>query len=261
MKKAFISTVSLAFVFSMALSFASCEGDDDATKENTSTSTSTSSQITSAQATEGETEKATDAQTDTPDATEPIEDPATDAAVTDAPITNAPATNAPETSSPAKDTTKAPETSAPAEDTTKAPETEAPVEDTTSPVTTKPEEDTTAPATTAPGQDPNVDYSEWGKHGFENLLPIPLPFSDEEADWISRESTSDNYQVKNNKKIRLDDPDDFPRIFKEYVESYEAYGYKVTLEQYEYAAQYKRERLFVFSCGDGYVSILIYYRS
>ena len=260
MKKAFISTVLLALVFSMALSFASCDGDDDATKENISTTTE-ATQTNAPQATEKQTEKATDAQTDTPDATEPAEDPATDAAVTDAPITNAPATNAPETSNPAKDTTKAPETSAPAEDTTKAPETEAPAEDPTSTATTKPEEDTTAPATTAPGQDPNVDYSQWGKHGFENLIPIPLPFSDEEADWVSKRDGSVNYYVRNDKKIRLENPDDFIKIFKEYVESFEAYGYMVTLEQYAFAAQYKRDQLFYFQCGDGYVTIDIYYCS
>ena len=93
------------------------------------------------------------------------------------------------------------------------------------------------------------------------MLPIPLPFSDEEADWISREDSSDNYQVKNNKKIRLENPDDFIKIFKEYVESFEDYGYMITCEQYEFAAQFKREQLFVFQCGDGYINILIYYRS
>ena len=253
MKNKLKTPLTLLLAFATCMTFAACTGQISSTDALSDNGTSSNEEATLA-------EISTSAIT-----TAPAEDPATNATVTDAPVTDAPVTNepatTPETKAPAKDTTKMPETEAPVEDTTKVPETEAPVEDTTSEVTTKPEEDTKAPATTAPGQDPNVDYSEWGKHGFENLLPIPLPFSDEEADWISRESTSDNYQVKNNKKIRLDDPDDFPRIFKEYVESYEAYGYKVTLEQYEYAAQYKRERLFVFSCGDGYVSILIYYRS
>jgi hypothetical protein len=208
MKKAFISTVSLALVFSMALSFASCDGDDDVTKDQ-------STQTNAPQATEKQTEKATDAQTDTPDESEPTEDTATNAAVTNAPITN-------------------------------------------SPVTTP---ETKAPATTAPGQDPNVDYSHWGKHGFENLLPIPLPFSDEEADWVSREYSLDHYSIKNNKKIRLDDPDDFPRIFKEYVESFEDYGYSVMPEQYGLGAQYKMEHKVDFKCEDGYVTIDIYYLS
>ncbi len=257
MKKAFISTVSLALVFSMALSFASCDGDDDVTKENTSAATE-ATQTNAPQATEGETEKVTDRQTDIPDESEPAEDSATNAIVTEVTVTDAPETKQPQI---IVQTTKAPETSAPVEDTTKAPETEAPVEDTTSEVTTKPEEDTKAPATTAPGQDPNVDYYEWGKHGFENLLPIPLPFSDEEADWVSKKEGGHNYNVTNDKKIRLDDPDDFPRIIKEYVESYEAYGYRVTLEQYAFAAQYKRERLFYFQCGDGYVTIDIFIKS
>ncbi len=248
MKKAFISTVSLALVFSMALSFASCDGDDDVTKDQ-------STQTNAPQATEKQTEKATDAQTDTPDATEPAEDPATDAAVTDAPITNAPATNAPETSSPAKDTTKAPETSEPIEDTTKAPETEAPVEDPTSPATTKPEEDTKAPATTAPGQDPNVDYSQWGKHGFENLLPIPLPFSDEEADWKSKKLSSTYFQVKNFKMIYFETADDFVSAVKEYAESYESLGYTLKFEEYVFTIRSETER-FILKCNaNGYCSV------
>ena len=214
MKKAFISTVSLALVFSMALSFASCDGDDDATKENTSTTTE-ATQTNAPQATEGETENATDAQTDTPDESEPTEDTATNAVVTDAPVTNSPAAT---------------------------PETKA-------------------PAMTAPVQDPNVDYSHWGKHGFENLFPIPLPFSDEEADWVGREYNSGHYAVKNNKKICLDDPDDFYRIFKEYVESFEDYGYRIMPEQYGLGAQYKMEHKIDFECEDGYVMIDIYYLS
>lgn len=259
MKNKLKTPLTLLLALATCMTFAACAGEISSTDASSDYNTSSNEEATLA-------ERSTQAIT-----TAPAEDPATNATVTDAPVTDAPVTNAPvtnepattpETKAPAKDTTKIPETEAPVEDTTKAPETESPVEDTTSPATTtKPEEETKAPATTAPGQDPNVDYSQWGKHGFENLLPIPLPFSDEEADWISKKDGSVNYKVSNNKKIRLDDPDDFPRIFKEYVESYEAYGYRVTLEQYEFAAQYKREKLFEFSCGDGYVIINIYIRS
>ncbi len=253
MKNKFKTPLTLLLAFATCMTVASCTNESSSTDALSDNGTSSNEEATLA-------ERSTSAIT-----TAPAEDPVTDAIVTDAPVTDTPVTNEPatipETEAPAKDTTKIPETKAPAEDTTKAPETEAPAEDTTAEVTTKPEEDTKAPATTAPGQDPNVDYSEWGKHGFENLLPIPLPFSDEEADWVSKKEDSVNYKVTNDKKIRLDDPDDFPRIFKEYVESYEAYGYMVTLEQYEFAAQYKRERLFDFSCGDGYIIINIYYRS
>ncbi len=251
MKKAFISTVSLALVFSMALSFASCEGDDDATKENTSAATE-ATQTNAPQATEGETEKATDRQTDTPDESEPIEDSATNAIVTEVTVTDAPETKQPQI---IVQTTKAPETSAPAEDTTKAPETEAPVEDTTSEVTTKPEEDTKAPATTAPGQDPNVDYSEWGKHGFENLLPIPLPFSDEEANWKSKKEDSTYFKVKNYKMIYFEDNDDFVSAIREYAERYVALGYTPEFEKYVFMV-YSETELFTFTCSaHGYVSI------
>lgn len=71
----------------------------------------------------------------------------------------------------------APATNEPA----KTPDTEP----TKSPVIT---EEATAKPT--PTFDPSVDYSKWGKHGFERMLPIPLPFSDEEADWRSRQLTS-----------------------------------------------------------------------
>lgn len=66
--------ISLSLVFAMALSFASCDGDDDVTSDSAGTSTQ-SSQTDSTQTTVDQTEKATEnAQTNTPDATEPAED-------------------------------------------------------------------------------------------------------------------------------------------------------------------------------------------
>ena len=246
MKKAFISTVSLALIFATALSFASCNGDDDITKENTSTPT------TSTQATEKQTEKATDAQTDTYDESEPADDSATNAIVTEVTVTDAPETKQPQI---IVQTTKAPETSAPIEDTTKTPETQAPAEDTTTEVTTKPEEDTKAPATTAPGQDPNVDYSQWGKHGFENLLPIPLPYSDEEADWNSRKFSGTVYDVRNEKWV---DDDSFIRTFAAYVKQYESLGYTVGADGINFYAE-SQDTSFRFQCSSGFVVVFMYF--
>ena len=93
------------------------------------------------------------------------------------------------------------------------------------------------------------------------MLPIPLPFSDEEADWISRQKTPISYELKNNKKIVLKNPDEFIEIFKDYVQSFEAYGYVVTLEQYSFTAQLRREQILQFDCSDGYIDIMINYRT
>ncbi|MBR6534607.1 MAG: hypothetical protein IKT65_03415 [Clostridia bacterium] len=225
MKKAFISTVSLALVFSMALSFASCDGDDDATKENTSTTTE-ATQTNAPQATEKQTEKATDRQTDTPDESEPTEDTATNAAITDAPVTDAPITNSPATT---------PETKAPAKDTTKMPETEAPVEDTTQvPETSAPEEETKAPEATRhtltiPPEDPSIDYSQWGKYGFEKMLPEPLPYSDQEADWHNArfDYAPNVYVIGSMNKMYSTDEERKAcyEILDEYANSLKKYGY------------------------------------
>ncbi len=209
MKKAFISTVSLALVFSMALSFASCDGDDDATKENTSTTTE-ATQTNAPQATEGETENATDAQTDTPDESEPIEDTATNAAVTDAPVTDAPITNSPATT---------PETKAPAKDTTKMPETSAPIEDTTSSLTTAPE------------KDPDVDYSEGEENDFEKLLPVPLPFTDK-TEWLGEQLSDRKYVLftKDYMWTTSEEKEYCLKIIEEFAYSFTQYGYSVRIQ-------------------------------
>lgn len=119
----------------------------------------------------------------------------------------------------------------------------------------------TTTSTPTPTLAPSVDYSKWGKHGFERLLPIPMPFSDEEADWISRQQNPISYRLTNNKKIVLKNPDEFIKIFKDYVQSFEDYGYVVTLEQYSFTAQLRREQILQFNCNDGYISILIGYRT
>ena len=237
MKKTFFSTISLALVFSMALSFASCDGDDDVTKENTSTTTE-ATQTASPQATEKQTEKATDAQTDTPDESEPIEDSTTNAIVTEVTVTDAPETKQPQI---IVQTTKAPETSEPIEDTTKTPETEAPVEDTTS------------PATTAPGQDPNVDYSKWGYYGFEALLPAPLPFND--TQWLSRRYAGNSYDIMSDKPFKISAEKENIKTLENYVKSLEAFGYTYLEEDYSYLIYDEMGSTFEFSYVDDYVCV------
>ena len=228
--------ISVILVFTMAFTFIACNEDGG---ENTTAEISTAPATAPESASDHITEELAETNTS-------IEDSADEPAGTN---------------EPAEDTAGPEETEVPAEDTA-APETKAPAEDTTKAPTTKPVEDTTkAPVTTAPIVDPSVDYSEWGKHGFERMLPIPLPFSDEEADWISRQKNPRAYRLTNNKKIVLKNPDEFIEIFKDYVQSFEDYGYVVTLEQYSFTAQLGREQILQFDCSDGYIDIMINYRT
>ena len=115
----------------------------------------------------------------------------------------------------------------------------------------------TATAKPTPTLDPSVDYSEWGKHGFENLLPIPLPFSDEEADWRSKKESQTYFKVKNFKMIYFENNDDFVSAIKEYAESLESLGYTLVSEKYIFRA-YSQTELFKLTCSaHGYVSIEI----
>ena len=102
----------------------------------------------------------------------------------------------------------------------------------------------TATAKPTPTFAPSVDYSKWGKHGFERMLPIPLPFSDEEADWRSRQLTSSDFELKNFKMIPFKNLEDVTVAMKAYVESFEAYGYTVTCEEYRFIAELGDEHFF-----------------
>ena len=136
--------------------------------------------------------------------------------------------------------------------------TNKPIE-TVKPTTPAPTATPTPTATAKPTitLDPSVDYSQWGKHGFESLLPIPLPFSDEEADWISRKTSTYSYEVTNDNMIDLNNPKDFPKIVEEYVKSFEPYGYTVTYQSSIFIARLGREKVFTFNCGNGYLAIII----
>ena len=233
MKNKFKTPLTLLLAFAICMTVASCTGEISSTDASSDNGTSSNEEATLA-------ERSTSAIT-----TAPAEDPATNAIVTDAPITDTPVTNEPatipETEAPAKDATKIPETKAPAEDTTKAPETEAPAEDTTAEVTTKPEEDTKAPATTAPGQDPNVDYSQWGFHGFEALLPAPLPFND--MKWLSCTYGNNTYDIMNAYAFDPADAEENIKIMENYVKSLEAYGYDIYKEASDDFSAYKADEM------------------
>ena len=123
--------------------------------------------------------------------------------------------------------------------------------------TTAPTTEPTATAKPTPTLDPNVDSYEWGKHGFESLLPIPLPFSDEEADWYSKKDSEMTYYVENGKRIKFGNAADFIKTFEEYVKSFETYGYTVTCQNAYFTARLGREQLFVFNCINGHVIITI----
>lgn len=109
--------------------------------------------------------------------------------------------------------------------------------------------------TTAPIEDPTVDYSEFGKYGFENLLPKPLPFSNEEADWHSRKIGPHGYEVVNRKKLK--NPEDLVNIIQEYVTSFESYGYTVTSDQTIFNVFLEKEKIVRINCDTGYLHILI----
>ena len=115
----------------------------------------------------------------------------------------------------------------------------------------------TATAKPTPTLDPSVDYSQWGKHGFERLLPIPLPFSDEEADWGSRKTSESTYQISNARLIILENPEDIVKIFQEYAKSFEAYGYTVNCHQSFITAIIVQEKVISFNCSTGKVAITI----
>ncbi len=263
MKKAFFSIISLVVVFAMALSFASCDGDDDATAENTSNTTQPT-QTNSTQSTEKQTEKATDASTVTPDVTSPVEDPVTNVVTTDVPTTNTPettvpeitvqTTKAPQTSAPAEDTKAPLVTTAPKEETTTAATTTVPSEETTTaPTTTSPIEETKSPETTAPWQDPNVDYSEWGYYGFEALLPAPLPFND--TQWLSRRYAGNSYGVMSDKPFKISAKKENIKTLKNYVKSLEAFGYTYLEEDYSYIIYDGKGSNFEFMYRDHYVCV------
>ena len=245
----------LVLVLACMMLLTSC-GTDDKKEENKATAPAT------------ETTTATAVNTDAPTATATIE-PTTEA--TKVPVTETPdnpvtteettATTKP-TKNPSiivQPTDKATEkpTVKPTNKPTVAP-TNKPTE-TAKPTTPVP---TTTPTPTAtakptPTLDPSVDYSEWGKHGFERLLPIPLPFSDEEADWISRKTSTHGYEVANNKKINLNNPKDIVNIVQEYVTSCESYGYIVMRDQSVFTAILGKEKKFAINCGNGYLAIMI----
>ena len=246
--KSIKSIISVILVFTMAFTFIACNEDEG---ENTTAEISTAPATAPESASDHITEELAETNAS-------IEDSADEPAGTNEPAEDT--AEPEETEVPAEDTA-APETKAPADDTTKAPTT-APAEDTTKAPTTKPVEDTTtAPVTTAPIEDPSVDYSEWGKHGFERLLPIPLPFSDEEADWRSRKLTSSDFELKNFKMISIKNLEDVTVAMKAYVESFEEYGYTVTCEEYRFIAALGDEQFFYFQCDGGYVYIRIHHES
>ena len=136
--------------------------------------------------------------------------------------------------------------------------TNKPIE-TVKPTTPAPTATPTPTATAKPTitLDPSVDYSQWGKHGFESLLPIPLPFSDEEADWGSRKTSESTYQISNARLIILENPEDIVKIFQEYAKSFEAYGYTVNCHQSFITAIIVQEKVISFNCSTGKVAITI----
>ena len=250
------SIISAILIFAMLFTFIACnEDDNDTTAEISTASTAAPESFEdSATAEPAETnEPAEDSATEEYAETNvPVEDSATEEyAETNVPVEDSATEESAETNAPVEDTTKAP-----AEDTTKAPTTKPEENTTTVPATTDPVEDTTkVPVTTAPVEDPTVDYSEWGKHGFENLLPIPLPFSDDEADWRSKKLSSTYFQVKNFKMIYFENSDDFVNAVKEYAESFESLGYTLKLEQYVFTAYSKTERFTLKCNANGYMSV------
>lgn len=264
--KSIKSIISVILVFTMAFTFIACNEDEG---ENTTAEISTAPATAPESASDHITEELAETNTsieDSADKPTGTNEPAEDTAEPEETEVPAEDTAAPETKAPAEDTAKAP-TSTPAEDTTKAPvedttttpSTSAPAEDTTkAPSTSAPVEDTTtAPVTTAPIEDPNVNYSEWGKHGFENLLPIPLPFSDEEADWNSIKYSDTAYRIRNEKVVRNES---FRTIFINYVNEYESIGYTITNDYpMFYATSQEQETTFTFIYGNGYMAIDMYF--
>lgn len=233
MKKALISTVSLSLVFAMALSFASCNGDDDATAENTS-ATAQATQMNAPQATEKQTENTADTQTNTPNESEPAEDPSTS-------------------------TAKPAETTAPVEDSaTKPVETTVPVE-TTAPVETS--APTTEASTSSPAESSTPD-NDWGKNDFEKMLPVPLPFTDK-TEWIGEQKDDRHYLLVTAQKLYhyLDEAPPYFKIIEEYAKSFESYGYTVIGKVTDYNADFtaidEAGNRFKISSNSGLVSILI----
>ena len=253
-----ITSKILVLVLACMMLLTSC-GTDDKKEENKATAPATETTTATAVNTDAPTATATNeptTETTKVPVTETPENPVTteETTATTKPTKNPSVIIQPTDKPTEKPTIKPTSTSKPTVSPTNKPtETAKP----TTPVpTTTPTPTATAKPT--PTLDPSVDYSKWGKHGFENLLPIPLPFSDEEADWRSKKETQKYFKVQNFKMIYFKNPDDFVSAIKEYAESYESLGYTIISEQYIFTVYSLEIGLFSFTCSaNGYVNIEI----
>ena len=223
--KSIKSIISVILVFTMAFTFIACNEDEG---ENTTAEISTAPATAPESASDHITEELAETNASIEDsAREPAgtNEPAEDTAEPEETEVPAEDTAAPETKAPAEDTAKAP-TSTPAEDTTKAP--------TTKPVETTAPEETTAHILMAPPEDPSIDYSQWGKYGFEKMLPEPLPYSDQEADWQNArfDYAPNMYVIGSMNRMYSTDEERKAcyEILDEYANSLKKYGYDLSFK-------------------------------
>ena len=115
-----------------------------------------------------------------------------------------------------------------------------------------------------PTIDPTKDYSEWGYYGFEQLLPEPLPFSDE-TKWLSYTENNFEFSIKNDTQISSVSLEELLQISEDYIKSLDKHGYNAVIIDFEVglfiAENFKTRNSIEIHCSPGHLGVTLYLHS